>query len=175
MGTRRVAVNAEFTARIGALVTSGVVSEGLGAGALAALGVPYGSTPDPAEFPLLGFYLEREADAFRAYLLTPGRFIRYEVAGAASLTVTVPLSRVTRVVEETSGDPPRVTLTVELDADAVVVAGEYVEQVTDDQARQQGRSLSRARRSTYTMTATTREDAEPLMRFAVAVRSAVGA
>lgn len=174
MATRRVPVNQAFTEQVTQLVTSGVISEQLGAGVLAALGVPYGATPDPAEFPLLAFHLEQEQDAFRAYLLTPGRFIRYEVAGSASLTVTVPLSRVTRVVEETSGDPPRFAVTVELDADAVTLAGEYVEQVGDDQAQQVGRSLTRARRATYTMSATTKQAAASLAAFSVALRGAIG-
>ena len=118
MSNRRATVNAAFTTRLGELHSANVISEPLARGVLAALGVPYGHTPDPVSFPLLGFYLEPDGEAFRAYLLTPGRFIRYEVAGSSSLTVTVPLARITRVVEETSGNPPQVSLTVELDADA---------------------------------------------------------
>jgi hypothetical protein len=97
-------------------------------GIYAALGVggPEALTEDRA--PVLGYYFEQDGVILRMSVVTPGRFIRFEVDTTTknSLIVAVPVSRIRRVVEEVRDG--RVLITVELDADRQVLtlSGESV-------------------------------------------------
>lgn len=174
MAARLSPVNDAFEAALAKVAEAGA-SPQLLAGVRAAIGVPYETpTVDAATFPIVGFAVLPDATTFLVYVLTPGRFIRYEVsADSRSLTVALPLSRVSRVVELTA--PSSITVLVELDADAVVSRGEYRESGDDnDPGAAAGVSLSRAERTTYELTATTRERATELATFSLALRSSLG-
>lgn len=168
---RHQVVNAVLANAVAELVRGGAISEAHVAGMWAALGVPVGTAADPREHPVLGFHVTCTDGVFCAYLVTPGRFVRYEVAGARSLTVALPMHKVSRVVEE--ADAERVAVTVELDADAVTIATEYLEEVTGDGQRQAGRSLGKARRTTYQLVAASAQS-RMLATFSQVLRSTIG-
>lgn len=144
--------------RFGNEETAPLLWHGIGS----ALGVTAGSALRAAEYPVLGFYVTSSAEAFLAYVLTPGRFIRYEVVGDRSLTIALPLARISRVVEATG--PSDLLLTVELDADALAGVTEAV----------QGGARSRTERTVYELTAGDPESSAMLGTFSVALRSALG-
>lgn len=144
------------------------------AGVYAAVGVPHGQTPDPAEHPILGYYLDASDQRFLLYLITPGRFIRYEVDNQSrSLTIAVPVHRVSRVVERTG--PSSVIVTVELDADTETTISEYRESTDEtDSSVLVGRAAGKVVRTLYEMTAETPEQGYQLMAFALALRNTIG-
>jgi len=137
----------------------GSASPALQAGLLSAVGGRPGQVLDPAMHPILGFYLEAAADQFTGYLLTPGRLVRYEANSAESLTVTVPLDRVGRVVELTNGTALRVS--VEMSADAVTT-------VTMPDG------LQRSLPATYEIDALGGPDTEKLAEFSRVLRMSLG-
>lgn len=82
---------------------------------------PGGDLGDPSHSPVSGFYIATSAELFTANLVTPARFIRLEFVAGRSLTVTVPLPRVSRVVDEWMSD--NLTVTVEIDAQGLTGSG----------------------------------------------------
>lgn len=102
-------------------------------GITGALCVPPGETATAEKYPVLGYYLVPGDPVFAAYILTPGRFIIHEVVPSGeSLTITVPLRRVRRVVE--ASKPGSLSITIEIDADKVVtrMESESLERPADD-------------------------------------------
>lgn len=172
--SRHQVVNATFDEALRNVYGS-AGTEQLRAGVYAALGAPHSpDAPDPAQYPLLGYYLSPSDDAFLLYALTPGRFIRYEVdTNSQSLTIVTPVHRVTRVVERTA--PNHVTLLIELDADTLTTTEEYRESTDPtDPSVLIGRTAGKVTRTFYEMVATTPDDGMSLMEFARALRNVVG-
>lgn len=169
---RHQPVNAAFEEALRGLY-GGQTPDGLLMGAFGALGVPAGEELDAAQFPVLGFFVTA-TDKFLLYVLTPGRFVRYEVADSRSLTIAIPVHKVSRVLEETG--PGKVTVQVELDADASTIITEYRETAdAEDPAVLVGRSAGKTVRTSYTLEATAQEEGRQLMAFSLALRNTLGA
>lgn len=82
-----------------------------------ALGIPAGMSLSDAPLPIYGIWhrLDMTAASLEIYVLTARRLIRYELGAAgASLTVTVPLDRVSRVSDISTSTG----LQVEIEQDA---------------------------------------------------------
>lgn len=152
----------------------GGAPDSLLAGAFSALGASGPHPPDAREFPVLGYYVSADTQAFLLYVLSPGRFIRYEVMGDRTLTVAVPLHRISRVVEVTGRS--EMLVTVELDADVVTEIAEYREGADHtDPARLLGRGVSKAVRTSYDLKATDARAGAMLTAFSLALRNSIGA
>lgn len=96
----------------------------IGEGIALTVGSEPGRLADTAN-PVLGFVIRPE-EIFTAWLITPNGFHVFELArDGQSLTVSVPWSRVSRVVLAT--DNAASSLSVEIAADRVAVAGELRE------------------------------------------------
>lgn len=172
--TRHQPVNEAFLAELQRANAEGAASDALVFGVFAALGAPLGSMPDPSEYPVLGYHLTISATQVLLYVLTPGRFIRYEVAAdSRSLTIAVPTHKITRVIEQTS--PTSVSVTVELDADTVTTLSEYRESTDPaDPAVLIGRTAGKSVRTFYELTADKQDDIVALMKFSLALRNTIG-
>lgn len=83
---------------------------------------PRSGKPDAASLPpVLGHFMTFDDQLLTVYVISAGRFLRYEMTrNGVAMTTCVPLTRVARVVEQTEGTLVR--LTVEIDADRVAVA-----------------------------------------------------
>lgn len=172
--TRHQPVNDAFMAELQRANADGGASDALVRGIFAALGVPYGSVPDAAEYPVLGYHLTIAPEQVLLYAVTPGRFIRYEVAAdSRSLTIAVPIHKVTRVIETAS--PTGLSVTVELDADALTTIFEYRESTDPgDPSVLLGRTVGKAVRTVYDLSASTPEDVARLVPFSLALRNTIG-
>ena len=107
---------------------------------------------------LAGFYVSTTGDgSFTAWLATDRGLTRYETAGGVSMTVTLPMSRITRIVERISASGLEVLL--EMDADDVVHRAPA------------GAELTRSSRAAYTLTeAATSVHIGELHAFSSAIR-----
>jgi hypothetical protein len=120
----------------------------IGQGIAALIGCDPSALSDPS-FPVNG-YLIRPEEIFTAWLANPVGFHVFELSrNGESLTVSVPWTRVSRVVLAT--DTSSTSLSVEIDADRTAMTGElrdgqltgvvrpagYVLTVTDEDGRQQ--------------------------------------
>ena len=170
---RMLPVNAEFEAGLGLLGDPAAIA-GLRIGIEAALAVTPGETLNPTDYPLLGFYFTSSPEQFLAYFVTPGRLIRYEVAAGRSLTVTVSLDRLSRIVEEAGADELLVTLELDADAMTSVVEAQTESQATGAMTGGVLRGMARQTRTVYVLRATERDDVIRLAGFSRAARSAVG-
>jgi len=132
-------------------------------GIAASVGCRYDQLGEGRVHPVLGYILRPE-EVFSAFVATPDILSVFELdRSGASLIVSFPWSRVTRVVQSTSAD--QVTLSLELDADRLdlVVESRNVE----------GGSTTNGvlRRSGYVVTAPVgSDDAAALLRFASLAR-----
>lgn len=170
--SRHQPVNAAFEVALRGLY-GGTTPDGLLQAVFGALGVSPGHALDPAQFPVLGFYLKATGEEFLLYVLTPGRFVRYEVADSRSLTIVVPVHKISRVIEKTS--PGEISVTVELDADTSTTITEYREGTDEaDPSMLVGRSVGKSVRTLYEVIASTPEDWEQLAPFSLALRNTVG-
>lgn len=106
-----------------------------------------------------GWYAREPEGTTVWWLLLTGTLVRFETTATQSLTVTVPLSRVSRVVDGATAG--RHSLMIELDADAVTITPATIGTDTVD------RSL----RTTYTEVASTATTVGTLMAFSAALRS----
>lgn len=129
----------------------------------AALGVPYGQRATAQTLPINGFHLRSDPDELLLYVVTPTTFTRYQITKEyETLTVTVPVSRITRVLEFSG--PGGMSVVVEMDADALTTVG----------IEGGAPGASRTARATYAIEAPlTTEAFQELSAFAVALRSAV--
>lgn len=140
---------------------------------------------DPAslhhgEFPVLGYWISASAQHFLCYLVTPGRFLRVESLNQETLTIAVPLTRVSRLVEARTRTS--MSLEIEMDADAVTTMTESQDVLGPDGARG-ARGVTRATRTVYTLLVD--GEGEPadvstirmtrLWQFARILRSSIGA
>lgn len=154
-------------------------------GITSSLGVPPGEALNAVEYPVRGFFLRANNEILSFYAVTPGRFVVYEMAANGdSLTLTFPISRVRRVVEESRGG--EVTVTVEVDADRRThqVEGEYLEaDISGGPEGQRGGRFQGTHIETfavYRISAKLPQDtedaaeADQLWDFAIALRNAVG-
>lgn len=171
--TRHQPVNAEFTDALKVAHDAGASAELIWS-VFASLGAPHGTVPDQADYPVLGFHLTITAEQVLLYVITPGRFIRYEVAAdSRALTIAVPMHKVARVIEQS--EPGRLTVTLELDADTTTTISEYRESTDPaDPAVLVGRTLGKSVRTLYELVATTEEEISRLMKFSAALRSSIG-
>lgn len=115
---RLVPVNADFETALQSFRDA----PGLVAALRSALAVAPGDAITAEEYPLCGFHLTSTDKRLLAYFVTPGLFVRYELADRQSLTITVPIERIRRVVEHAG--PTWLRVTVELDADTAVAVTE---------------------------------------------------
>lgn len=138
---------------------------------------PEVDTLDPKTHPVYGFFIDTADDVFLAYLLTPGRFIRYTVAQAEESTITVPLRQVVRVAEQVV--QPTIELTVEFEAGVTTSIVETRQEPHPDAENHAGVHLSRSEgrelRAGYVITATfPSSGAHQLRHLSRALRNAVG-
>lgn len=108
------------------------------------------------------------------YMVAGGDLVRFEAAGTSTLTVTLPVEKVTCLTERTSSD--EYSLTVEFDAQSLGMMAE---------TRQDGdvlRQVARTDRATYTLAAPLTgpvapgaPGAEQLLMFRRALRAAMAA
>lgn len=132
------------------------------------------------EFPVLGYWLTLTPEHFVCYLVTPGRFLRAETLNGTALSISVPLTRVSRVVETRTDES--LTLEVELDADAVTTAldGQRGPAAADGAAAFGG--VARSTRTSYSMSLQhdpgnvdqSRAQMARLWEFARVLRSSMG-
>ncbi len=88
------------------------IADGIRAG----LGLEPGSTVGVEDCPVVAFLFLPSDELFRSFFVTPKRFCVFEMlANGDSLSVTVPLKRVTRVTETRAQGA--VIITIELDGD----------------------------------------------------------
>jgi len=111
---------------------------------------------------LVGFYVSTAEDgSFTAWLASAAGLTRYETANGVSMTVTLPASRVTRLVERLSAAGLEVML--EMDADDVLL-----------RAADASGTLTRASRSSYTLVESiTSAHIGELHAFASAIRASM--
>jgi hypothetical protein len=78
--------------------------------------------PDPVEdSQILAYLLRPDDDMFRALVVTPQRFVVFEMLpSSAYMIATLPLDRVSRVYE--FGTPETLTVTIEMDADITTIS-----------------------------------------------------
>ena len=78
--------------------------------------------PEPLEsYEVLGFIFTPEETLFRAFVLTPDRFIVFEMLNSGEhLIVTLPIERICRVSE--AGTTQGLAITIEMDADTLRTA-----------------------------------------------------
>lgn len=111
---------------------------------------------DPVKYPVHGFFLDVASGVFLAYVLTPGRFIRFSVANGEETTITVPLTQVVRVVERVV--QPTIEVTIEFEAGITTSIFETRQEPHPDQENHPGVLLSRAEgrelRAGYVISAT---------------------
>jgi hypothetical protein len=115
---------------------------------------------DPSH-PVLGYLIDA-GEIFTAWMATPTGFNVFELArGGDSLTVTVPWTRVARVVVATEN--ASTTLSVEIAADRTVLGGEFREGAVTASLRPAG----------YVLTATDDADRRALVTFSTLLRRLV--
>jgi hypothetical protein len=74
-------------------------------------------TPD--EYPVVGYLLMADEDLFRSYFLTPRTLRIFEMnTGNTTLSIVIPVGRITRTEELREGET--IKLTIELDADKLL-------------------------------------------------------
>jgi hypothetical protein len=112
---------------------------------------------------LMGYYISTGGSTTVAWVVTLGRLVRHETTSEASLTVTLPIERVTQVIELMSG--VGMTLRIEVDADTRELNGSVNE----------GNLRGTLTRTTYEISASESEAMSALMTFSQALRLAVGA
>jgi hypothetical protein len=163
--TRLQPVNAELDSDI----TARGLPDNLRFGIGNALAIAPGQWTNAADYPVLGYYLTATPEQVLFYAVTPGRFVRYEVLGAQSHAVTVPLERVTQVIDHvTATGALRVLVelevgeTVSVQAPQVGDGGQVVGLVTT------------TRRQVYELVADTPAPLQTLYQFSLALRSALG-
>lgn len=105
-----------------------------------------------------GWYAPQADTTVVWWLLLTGTLVRFETTATQSLTITVPLTRVSRVVDTAAAG--RHSLMIELDADAVTITPATVG----------GDTVDRSLRTTYTELATTPTSVTALMVFSAALR-----
>ena len=87
----------------------------LGDGVRHVLGAQPGPLDAPDAPPVTGFYLEPTEEIFSVWLVTPHHLSRFELAtNGATFSVTVPASRIRRVVEQATDEA--LSVVVEIDA-----------------------------------------------------------
>jgi hypothetical protein len=142
---------------------------------------------------VLAYLLLPEDELFRAFVVTPDRFIVFEMLPTSEhLIVTLPLDRLSRIAE--AGTASALTVTIEMDADVVrgTTEGEFIyalDAITPGEAqvtRGSTRDNSIIRPANYVITAVLTSDAEPdvlaeqqqkynsLLEFSMALRTAIG-
>jgi hypothetical protein len=139
-------------------------AEGLPGDIVTALGLPAGVSPNDA---VVAWHIEQR-EVLSIYALSTGALTIYErAASGETLTLTVPVERLARVV--LGSGPQQAALTLELDADQVTLdtEAEYFEQAVPEGTGIAGRSRARSvqRRSGYVLNADTPEQIVQLKRF----------
>lgn len=181
---RLVPVNTEFAATLRRYEAA----PDLVAGLRSALAVAPGDSLAAEDYPLYGYHLRSSATQLLGYFITPGRFIRYEVAGGESLTITVPIERIRRVVERAGART--LTVTIEIDADTATATTEaQLATRPDPDSRDDDRlgrlvAVTRTTATVYEITAEAPEnptagvdggtDLADLARFSTALRASLG-
>lgn len=127
--------------------------DGLADDVRACLGIDPGGDLSPAG--VEAFHLD-PSDVLSIYLVTRGALtIHQRTTDGQTLTVTVPLARISRTALGSAAG--RTSLTLELDADQVTTEAEaeYLDQPAADEGQRHGRQVSRAvaRRAGYTLVA----------------------
>lgn len=146
------------------------------AGIVKAIGVwPGDSAGDADTYPLLAFHVTTSIDPLNVtcYLVTPGRFARYEWTPEESMLFSCPVGRVRSVTE--SATAHQLTVKVELDAQAqITVAQAQTSLIPGGEAPLQGTVMEmRTESASYALTAVTPEDIGYLTRFGLALATAL--
>ena len=153
------------------------------AGITSALGAREGDTLDKENFPIAGYFIRANSELFSAYILTPGRFILYELAASGQmLSMTTGVERVRRVVEQYQEG--RYTLLIELDADRRITRSDgegFLEPGLDAEgAEVPGKIYVRIASNSstlftgYELLAADEDEEDKLRDFAVSLRNALG-
>lgn len=131
------------------------------------------------EVTVTGFHLDPGDSVFAVHLVTTGRYSLFELGATGdTFSVTIPASRVRRVVESTISGA--VTVVVELDAyqSTTTINSEYVEGAVetgdgDQGVRTSGRSVSQAvtEAANFTLRASDPDEITSLRALAGAARS----
>jgi hypothetical protein len=95
-----------------------------------ALGMPRGSSVSNKDYPVTGFFIDATKEAILSiYVITPGRFILYEINEVGtSFTMVLPIERVRHM--ERLKSPTGDTLVVEFDAHRTFTETTYDENAT---------------------------------------------
>lgn len=89
-----------------------------------ALGMPAGVSFLTAEYPVVGFFLDQSSPTFHLDIITPGRYVRYELtAEGTSLTIVLPIERLMRIERWRTNAGDRMKL--EFDADRTSATTTY--------------------------------------------------
>jgi hypothetical protein len=145
LGAQNAELNDELAGFVGGDVLVLGIKSALGASATESLSAE--------AHPVLGYFWVSSDELFRSFFLTPSRFVVFEMLrDGTSLSVTVPLSRVSRVAESRSAEV--VMVSIELDADMLRVRSnvEYAEmaQANEEGVRSgQMAALSEIARASY--------------------------
>lgn len=152
-------------------------------GILSMLGVGPGEHPAVERYPILGYHCTVTTTSNGAllllYMVTPGKLLRYEWSKTATMSVTLPIERVSCVTETTNDSAYQ--LSIELDAQVTVAISQSELRThpdhdsADDDTRTTGQHVTRTERATYTLLA----DGDPqqlatLSSFSRALRLALG-
>jgi hypothetical protein len=163
---RDIAINDALEAELDTLRGQGA-PESLLSGVLSMLGAGPGEALTAEFYPVFGFHISASAEQFLVYAVTPGRFCRYEVVNGRSLTVTVPIERVSRVVEAV--DAAGLLVMIELDADFTASVSE-----SSPTEASPTRTVGRVTRTMYELRAGDEVSIAALAAYSRALRNAIG-
>lgn len=168
--SRNTSVNRELAASLAPFANVPAIMSGV----TAAVGADDPTWFDASDtFPIVGFFLRPNPQVFSVYLVTPGRFILFELTPSGdSLTVTVPLSRVRRVVETVLTG--RRQLVVEVAADRSVLQLEAGSTGLDGTGQAVTATQGVIRPSGYEINANDESEDAAIARFARALRRSCG-
>lgn len=145
----------------------------------------YEDLEDSNQYPVNGFYVSPSAEILEVFVVTPERFCIYQRNKLNdSLSITISINRVKRVVEQRSGG--NLSLTVEIDADSTPIFFEsefaIEPRITDGRVQpdhQVGRMIMQGSMRPTTYTLSPQSESGPaaednLKTFARALRNAIG-
>lgn len=148
-------------------------------------GEEYEDLEDGVQYPVSGFYVNPSTEVLEVFVVTPERLCIYQRNKASdSLSITLNLSRVKRVVEQRTGGVLSVTIELDADVTPIFLESEFAIEPRITEGRVQpdhqiGRMIAQGaiRPTTYVLSPVSQSGPaaeDNLKTFARALRNAIG-